>query len=69
MRLGVFFSWILTGTPLQNDLSDAFALVQFLRVSPVGSRRWWRAKVTQAMEKGTASLLVDCTTMNSNFLG
>ncbi|CDJ54033.1 DNA repair protein, putative [Eimeria brunetti] len=44
--------WILTGTPLQNDLSDAFALVQFLRVSPMGSRRWWRAKVTQAMERG-----------------
>ncbi|CDJ36054.1 DNA repair protein, putative [Eimeria mitis] len=43
--------WILTGTPLQNDLSDAFALIQFLRVSPMGSRRWWRAKVTQAMER------------------
>ncbi|OEH78463.1 DNA repair related protein [Cyclospora cayetanensis] len=44
--------WILTGTPLQNDLSDAFALVEFLRVSPMGSRRWWRANVTQPMEKG-----------------
>ncbi|KAL8453147.1 hypothetical protein Emed_001017 [Eimeria media] len=51
--------WILTGTPLQNDLSDAFALVQFLRVSPMGSRRWWRAKVTQVMEKGMVRAAVE----------
>ncbi|KAL8275788.1 hypothetical protein Esti_000351 [Eimeria stiedai] len=51
--------WILTGTPLQNDLSDAFALVQFLRVSPMGSRRWWRAKVTQVMERGMVRAAVE----------
>ncbi|KAL8439922.1 hypothetical protein Efla_004847 [Eimeria flavescens] len=51
--------WILTGTPLQNDLSDAFALVQFLRVSPMGSRRWWRTKVTQVMERGMVRAAIE----------
>lgn len=51
--------WILTGTPLQNDLSDAFALVEFLRVSPMGSRRWWRAKVSQPMDRGMIRAAVE----------
>lgn len=60
----MFFSWILTGTPLQNDLGDAFALVQFLRVSPMGDRRWWEAKVTQPMEKGETMRLANLDTAN-----
>lgn len=48
----VLCRWILTGTPLQNELSDAFALLQFLRVSPMGCRRWWKENVAALEERG-----------------
>lgn len=44
--------WMLTGTPLQNDVSDAFALAKFLKLLPAGTTAWWNANVAQPMERG-----------------
>nr|PIL97515.1 SWI2/SNF2-containing protein RAD5 [Toxoplasma gondii COUG] len=50
--------WMLTGTPLQNDVSDAFALVKFLKIRPMGTAAWWNAHVAQPMERGQTSVAI-----------
>ncbi|PFH36290.1 hypothetical protein BESB_044820 [Besnoitia besnoiti] len=50
--------WMLTGTPLQNDVSDAFALVKFLKILPMGTAAWWNAHVAHPMERGQTSAAI-----------
>nr|CEL65251.1 TPA: AAR147Wp, related [Neospora caninum Liverpool] len=50
--------WMLTGTPLQNDVSDAFALVKFLKIRPMGTAAWWNAHVAQPMERGQTAAAI-----------
>ncbi len=35
----------LTGTPVQNELDDLFALLHFLRLEPWGDYRFWKTHV------------------------
>ncbi|PHJ15671.1 dna repair [Cystoisospora suis] len=50
--------WMLTGTPLQNDVSDAFALAKFLKLLPAGTTAWWNANVAQPMERGQTAAAI-----------
>ncbi|XP_062519488.1 transcription termination factor 2-like [Corticium candelabrum] len=38
--------WILTGTPLQNDLLDMYSLIKFLRVAPFSELGVWKNHVS-----------------------
>ena len=44
--------WCLTGTPVQNRLSDFGALLRFLKVSPFDNLATFTHDVTEAMERG-----------------
>ncbi|CAL1548467.1 unnamed protein product [Lymnaea stagnalis] len=44
-RLRSISRWALTGTPIQNDLMDMYALLRFLRFSPFDEYKVWKRHV------------------------
>lgn len=50
--------WCLTGTPIQNDKSELFALLQFLRVETFSCYRWWERYIekSETLEEGFGTL-------------
>ncbi|GAM25745.1 hypothetical protein SAMD00019534_089200 [Acytostelium subglobosum LB1] len=44
--------WGLSGTPIQRGLSDLFALVQFLRLTPFSDRFWWSHCIESKFNRG-----------------
>jgi len=52
--------WCITGTPFQNKVDDAFALLAFLQVEPFTSHQWWTKIILQPLrnqqEKGMKNL-------------
>jgi len=42
--------WALTGTPFQNRVGDAFALLAFLRVQPFTSLQWWNRIIVRPLK-------------------
>ncbi|GBF96868.1 helicase-like transcription factor [Raphidocelis subcapitata] len=42
MKLKTERRWVVTGTPLQNHVSDLYAMMAFLRVAPLGDRAYFR---------------------------
>lgn len=41
--------WAVTGTPLQNRLTDLFGLMVFLGVEPLHDRTFWRRVIERPM--------------------
>jgi len=54
--------WAVTGTPLQNRLSDVFGLMVFLGLKPLCDKPFWRATVERPLKvrdpKGLMTLKV-----------
>nr|XP_029541082.1 helicase-like transcription factor isoform X1 [Oncorhynchus nerka] len=69
LKLNTQRRWILTGTPIQNNLRDLWMLVAFLRLKPFDLREWWnrviQRPVTQGDKTGLQNLqaLVKCVTL------
>uniref|UniRef100_A0A4W5KQX9 Helicase like transcription factor n=1 Tax=Hucho hucho TaxID=62062 RepID=A0A4W5KQX9_9TELE len=69
LKLNTQRRWILTGTPIQNNLRDLWMLVAFLRLKPFDMREWWnrviQRPVTQGDKTGLQNLqaLVKCVTL------
>ena len=41
-RLDAERRWILTGTPIMNNLNDIYSLIKFLRIAPFDELEWWK---------------------------
>uniref|UniRef100_A0A8C9U0E8 Transcription termination factor 2 n=1 Tax=Scleropages formosus TaxID=113540 RepID=A0A8C9U0E8_SCLFO len=44
--------WAVTGTPVQNNLLDMYALLKFLRCSPFDEYKLWKAQVDNGSKRG-----------------
>nr|XP_020474590.1 LOW QUALITY PROTEIN: transcription termination factor 2 [Monopterus albus] len=48
--------WAVTGTPIQNNLLDMYALLRFLRCSPFDEYKLWKAQVDNCSTRGRERL-------------
>ncbi|RIA91205.1 SNF2 family helicase [Glomus cerebriforme] len=44
--------WILTGTPIMNELNDMYSLVKFLRITPFDELEWWNRVFNRPIKAG-----------------
>ncbi|XP_066562621.1 transcription termination factor 2 isoform X2 [Amia ocellicauda] len=44
--------WVVTGTPIQNNLLDMYALLKFLRCSPFDEYKLWKTQVDNGSKRG-----------------
>lgn len=45
--------WAVTGTPIQNSLSDLFSLMAFLRFLPFSIKSYWQSLVQHPLDRGS----------------
>jgi len=50
--------WCLTGTPIQNSLTDLYSIFQFLGIEPWDSLSWFQKLIQQPYEQGNNGALV-----------
>lgn len=48
------FLWCLTGTPIQNNPSELYSLMRFLKVEPWNEWRYWNEHVLKGYRSGDA---------------
>lgn len=46
------FRWCLTGTPIQNNLTDLFSLIHFIKYTPWAEFECWQKYITKPQEMG-----------------
>ena len=51
-RLQAEYRWCLTGTPMQNHVSELHSLITFLRVKPFSQKNIWKEKILDPMSQG-----------------
>ncbi|KAJ7402111.1 helicase-like transcription factor isoform X4 [Pitangus sulphuratus] len=44
--------WVLTGTPIQNDVKDLWSLISFLKLKPFADREWWHRTIQRPVTMG-----------------
>jgi DNA repair protein RAD5 len=47
--------WCVTGTPIQNSLSDVYGLLKFLRHEPWCEPAFWRSSIADAISSGVST--------------
>ncbi|KAJ4972310.1 hypothetical protein NE237_005409 [Protea cynaroides] len=47
--------WVVTGTPIQNGLSDLFSLMAFLKFEPFSIKSYWQSLVQRPLGQGNES--------------
>ncbi|XP_048745647.2 transcription termination factor 2-like isoform X3 [Ostrea edulis] len=57
-RLRARFRWVMTGTPIQNELLDVYSLLRFLRCSPFDEYKVWKRQVESSKAGGNNRLNV-----------
>ena len=50
-KLQGIHKWVLTGTPIQNQLDDLFSLIHFLDVEPWSDYLWWNKMINIPLER------------------
>ena len=48
--------WCVTGTPIQNSLSDVYGLLKFLRHEPWCEPAFWRSSIADAISSGVSTV-------------
>jgi DNA repair protein RAD5 len=51
-ELDGLYRWCLTGTPIQNNLTDLFSLVHFIRYTPWAEYECWNKYINRPSEAG-----------------
>ena len=52
------YRWCLTGTPMQNQLSELHSLITFLRVKPFSQKNVWKEKILDPMSQGRSEFAI-----------
>jgi len=59
--------WCLTGTPIQNNLSELQALVKFLRLTPMDDEGIWKSLILRPLASGTPEGFQRLSTLLTTF--
>jgi SNF2 family DNA or RNA helicase len=55
-ELDAQFRWCLTGTPIQNGISELYSLLRFLKIRPYNDWTEWRTRIEEPFKKGRQKL-------------
>ncbi|ESP03729.1 hypothetical protein LOTGIDRAFT_198942 [Lottia gigantea] len=58
--------WVITGTPIQNNLRDLYSLVNFLDISPLNQLSLWRKTIERPIFHGDESAITRVRALVAN---